>query len=56
MSRSFLRHPGRGELAQFLIDQREQLASGVRIALLDGRQDARDIAHTEGVPDRGLPD
>jgi hypothetical protein len=33
------------QLAQFVIDQRQQLLAGVRIALLDGGQDARDFTH-----------
>jgi hypothetical protein len=33
------------QLAQLVIDQRQQLAAGVGIALLDGRQDARHITH-----------
>jgi hypothetical protein len=32
------------ESAQLLIDQREQLAGGVGVALLDGAQDACDLA------------
>jgi hypothetical protein len=48
LSGGFVRHPGSGELAQFLIDQREQFVSGLRITLLEGRQDARDIAHGRG--------
>jgi len=41
----FVRHPGRGQLAQLFIDQREQFVGGVGIALLDGRQDVSHIAH-----------
>jgi hypothetical protein len=41
----FVRHPVRGQFAQFLIHQREKFISGVRIALLDGGQDLSDIAH-----------
>src|SRR5207302_5376596 len=35
----------RGQLAQLVIDQGEQLLGGVRFALLDGREDARDVVH-----------
>jgi hypothetical protein len=35
-----------GELAQLVVDQRQQLRGALRIALLDGGQDARDlVAH-----------
>src|SRR5262249_11991794 len=35
----------RGQLAQLVVDQRQELLRGRRIAALDGRQDAGDIAH-----------
>ena len=35
----------RRQLAQLVVDQREQLAGGGRIALFDGRQDSRDLIH-----------
>jgi hypothetical protein len=35
----------RGELAQLVVDQREELAGGVGVALLDEAQDVRDFAH-----------
>ena len=35
----------RRQLAQLVIDQRQELAGGVRIAVGDGVQDARDLAH-----------
>jgi hypothetical protein len=41
----FVRHPGGRQFTQFLIDQREQFVGGLGIASLDGRQDARYIAH-----------
>ena len=34
-----------GELAQLVVDQRQQLLGSVRVALLDGRQDVGDITH-----------
>ena len=41
----FFGHLLAGELAQFIIDQRQQLIGGVRIAVLDRVQDASDLAH-----------
>ena len=41
----FLRHPFSSQFAQFVVDQRQQLLCGVRVALLDGSQDAGDIGH-----------
>ena len=38
----FLGEPLGGQFAQFVVDQREQFVGGLRIALLDGRQDLRD--------------
>jgi hypothetical protein len=35
----------RGELAQLVVDQRQQLVGGVRIALVDGLEDAGDVGH-----------
>jgi hypothetical protein len=34
-----------GELAELVVDERQQLLGGVRVALLDGAQNARDLAH-----------
>ena len=34
-----------GQLAQLVIDQRQQLRGGVGVALLDGGQDARHFRH-----------
>ena len=33
------------QLAQLVVDQRQELLGGVRVALLDGRQDAGDVVH-----------
>jgi hypothetical protein len=41
----FLGHPLGSQLTQFVIDQRQELLGGGRVALLDGGQDARDVAH-----------
>jgi len=41
----FLGHLVRCQLAQFLIDQREQFLCGFAIALLDALKDLGDVAH-----------
>ncbi len=41
----FVRHSMSSELAQFLVNQREQLVCRLGIALLNGIQDVRDVAH-----------
>ena len=45
LARLLLGQPLRGQLAQLVVDQRQQLLGGVRVALLDGGQDAGDLAH-----------
>ena len=35
----------RGQPAQLVVDQRQELLGGLRVALLDGGQDARDFGH-----------
>src|SRR6266446_1558683 len=45
LTRRFVGHLRRRELAQLLIHQREQFVGGVGVALLDGRQDMSDVAH-----------
>ena len=42
---TFARHLVRGQPAQFVIDERQQLLGGLGLALLDGFEDARDVAH-----------
>ena len=44
-----LGQPLRGQLAQFVVDQRQELLRGVRVALLDGGQDAGDVIHDRPV-------
>ena len=46
----------RGQLAQLVVDQRQELLGGVRVALLDGGQDARDLGHAaQHTPAEGEP-
>ena len=51
MSRLFPRHLLRGQLAQFLIDQRQQFVGGIAVALLRAVENARDIAHCSRLND-----
>ena len=45
VARRFVRHvPGR-EFAQLIVNERQQLRRGVRVAGVDGGQDARDVRH-----------
>ena len=43
-----------GQLAQLVVDQRQELLGGVRVALLDGGQDARHLAHRTGLGACGM--
>jgi hypothetical protein len=45
LPRLLLGQPLGRELAQLIINQRQQLLCGVRIALLDGGQNTGDVAH-----------
>jgi hypothetical protein len=45
LSRFLLSQLPRSQLAQFVIDQRQELLRGMRIALLDGGKNARDFGH-----------
>lgn len=40
-----VRHPGRRELAEFIVDDRQQLAGCGRVALLDGMENAGHVTH-----------
>ena len=40
----------RGQLAKLVVDQRQELLGGLRIAVLDGREDARDVVHRRESP------
>jgi len=41
-------HPGSGEFAKLLVNEREQFIRGLGVALLDGLEDAGDVAHGAG--------
>ena len=45
LARLLLRQPLGGELAQLVVDQRQELLGRLRVALLDGREDAGDVVH-----------
>jgi hypothetical protein len=44
LARPFLGHPPGSQLAQVVVDERQELFGSPRIALFDGRQDSRDVA------------
>src|SRR5262249_14521291 len=45
LSRLLVRQLLDGQLAQFVVDQRQELLGGLGVALVDGRQDVGDVAH-----------
>lgn len=45
------RHLVRGQFAQLLIDEREQLIGGLRLASFNGLENARDVAHARRLGD-----
>jgi hypothetical protein len=45
LPRLLLREPPGRELAQFFVNQGEQLPGGTGVAVLDGRQNAGDVFH-----------
>ena len=47
LPRLFMRQFRRGETAQLIVHERQQLRGGVRVALLDGGQDAGDFGHLQ---------
>ena len=49
LARLLLGQPLGRELAQLVVDQRQELLRGVRVALLDGGQDAGDVTHDRPV-------
>ena len=48
LPRPFLRQLPRRQPAQLLVDQRQQLLGGARVAPLDGGQGGGDVAHGSG--------
>ena len=50
----FLAELLRGKPAQLVVNQRQELLGGVRVALLDGGQDAGDIGHRRHQQGDGL--
>ena len=50
MTRRFVGHPARGEVAQFLVNERQQFLRGFGIAFLSTFQDAGDVAHRALIP------
>jgi hypothetical protein len=55
LPRFLLRQLLAGELAQLVIDQRQELLSGLKVALLDGGQDTGDVGHSSKHTARVLP-
>src|SRR5262249_47198951 len=53
LSRLFLSQQLGREPAQFVVDQGDEWLGGGRVALLDGRQDARDLTHWRNHAGRG---
>ena len=49
LARLLVGQPGGGELAQLVVDEREQLGRGLRVAGLDGGQDLGDVGHDRRV-------
>ncbi len=45
MARGFVRHLGSGQLAQLLIDQRQQFVGGLGIAVLDSLKNVSNVAN-----------
>jgi hypothetical protein len=47
MTRGFVRHFVRGHPAKFVIDQRQQLVGGLRIAMSNGVEDLGGVTHSD---------
>jgi hypothetical protein len=47
-----LGQPGRSKLSKFIVNQRQKLLGGLRITLLNLRQDAGDVRHETEVRSR----
>ena len=55
LARLLLGQPLGGQLAQLVVDQRQELLGGLRVAVLDGREDARDVVHRREPPGTSHP-
>src|SRR5438876_8311994 len=51
LPRLLLRELGRRELAQFIVDKKQQLIGAMRLARLQGVQQIRDVRHAASLPD-----
>src|SRR5262245_1462011 len=52
LPRFLLGQVGRSQLAQFVINQRQEFLGGVRVAFFNRRQDAGDFSHRRSRPER----
>jgi hypothetical protein len=55
LARHFVGHLVRRELAQFVVDQRQEFLGGLSFALVHAIQDACDLAHSCGLCVQSLP-
>ena len=55
LPRGLAGEPLGGQPAQFLVDQGQELLGGPRVALLDRREDVRDVAHRSESPESSNP-
>src|SRR4051794_27062111 len=55
LARLLVRQPLGGQLAQLIVDQGQELLGDLRVAGLDGREDAGDVVHGRRSPGTGSP-
>ena len=55
LPRGLASEPLGGQLAQFLVDQGQELLGCLQVALLDRREDLRDVVHRKESPERNNP-
>src|SRR5262249_7401166 len=55
LPRILAREPPAGQLAQFLVDQRQELLGCLQVAPLDRREDVRDVFHRGESPESSNP-
>ena len=53
LSRPFVGQPGSRQAAQLLVNERQQLGSGLGIAMLDGVEKSGGVGHYIGIQERG---